>query len=292
MDNEATKILNSESENQVPKAAQAEQRDVKNVSKFMERATAATVGTAVGVGAVDAAEHIYNRATAETEENLEHADEIQPEAQTPTESVAHTQTTTHGDSHTETTSPHTTTAQATETTSETPDAVPSDASYIDDDAPATPSSDSESDNEVHVVGVAILDNGNGGMATIAGLQAGEETAIVVDVDSDGTIDIIGIDENHNGRFEQNELHDAGEAQLSTGQIVSAYVEEAHEQGAQAVVTNLDDGSLYQITEDENGYGLASLEDESNPNMYEASNDVQQDDMPDYMNDADAGIMDA
>ena len=290
MDNEATKILNPESENQVPKAAQAEQREVKNVSKFMGRATAATVGTAVGVGAVDAAEHIYNRATAETEVGPKQPEEIQQETQMSTESVAHTQTATHGDSHTETTSPHTTTAQATETTPETSDAVPSDASYIDDDAPATPSSDSDSepDNEVHVVGVAIQDNGNGGMATIARLQSGEETAIVVDVDSDGTIDIIGIDENHNGRFELNELHDASEAQLSTNQIICAYVEEAHEHGVQAVVTNLYDGSQYH----ESGYGLASLEDESNQNMYEASNGIPQDDMPDYMNDADAGIMDA
>lgn len=291
MDNEATKILNTGSENQNPKAVQLEQKEVKNVSKFKGRAAAATVGAAVGVGAVEAAERVYDRTTAEREEEPEKTGEIQQETQTSTESTTHTQATTHGETHAETVNTNTTMAQTPETTPETPDAVPADASYIDD-APVTPTSVPESDNEVHVVGVAIQDNDNGGMATIAGLQSGEETAIVVDVDSDGTIDIIGIDENHNGQFEQDELHDASEAQLSTSQIVSAYVEEAHEQGVLAVVTNLDNGSQYQIIEGENGYGMASLEDESAQNMYEASNDVLEDDMPDYMNDADAGIMDA
>lgn len=283
MDNEATKILNTGSENQKPKGVQAEQKDVKKVTESMGRAAAAAVGAAVGVGAVEAAERVYDRTTVQAEEEPEMTEEIQLEPQMPTESAAHIQTTTHGERLT-------ITVDYGKQTPETPDAVPTDASYIDDD-PATSSSSFDSDNEVHVVGVAIQDNGNGGMATIAGLRSGEETVIVVDVDSDGTIDIIGKDENHNGQFEQNELHDASTAQLSTGQILSAYVEEAHEQGNQAVVTNLDDGSLYLITESEDGYGLASLEDESNQNMYEASNDTLEDDMPDYMNDADAGFMD-
>lgn len=184
------------------------------------------------------------------------------------------------------------TAHTTEATPEDSNTVPSNALYIEKSAPATPSSGPEFDNEVHVVGVAVQDNGHGGMATLAGLQSGKETAIVVDVDTDGTIDIIGIDENHNGQFEQNEWHDASEAHMSTGQIVGEYVEEANEQGVQAVVTDLDDGSRYQITESESGYELASLEDDPNRNMYEASYDIQSDDMPDYMNDADAGFMDA
>lgn len=372
MDNEATRVLNHESENQKPETAQTEQKEVKNGSKFMGRASAATVGTAFGVGAVEAGEHFYNRTIAETEEEPAKTEEFQAEAENPTaaeaivetgegirvahvddsmsfseafaaareqvgaggvfewhgkvygtyyenewnnmsqeeraewqssidyadvmdkpaKATAHTQTAAHSATHTETASTTTASAQTTEATPEDPNTVPSDASYNDNPAPATPSSGSESDNEVHVVGVAVQDNGHGGMATIAGLQAGEEAAIVVDVDTDGTIDIIGIDENHNGQFEQNEWHDASEAHMSTGQIVGAYVEEAHEQGVQAVVTDLDDGSQYQITESESGYGLASLEDDPSRNMYEASNDIQSDDMPDYMNDADAGIMDA
>lgn len=371
MNDEATRVLNPESENQNPETAQSEQKEIKNGSKFMGRAAAATIGAAFGVGAVEAGEHIYNRTTAETEEETAETDETQAEAETPTaaeaivetdegirvahvddsmsfseafaaareqvgaggvfvwhgkvygtyyenewnnmsqeeraewqssidyadvmdkpaETTAHTQTATHSAAHTETASATTASAQTTEALHEDPNAVPSGASYIDNSAPSAPSG-SESDNEVHVVGVAVQDNGHGGMATIAGLQAGEETAIVVDVDTDGTIDIIGIDENHNGQFEQNEWHDASEANMSTGQIVGAYVEEAHEQGVQAVVTDLDDGSQYQITESESGYGLASLEDDPSRNMYEASDDIYSDDLPDYMNDADAGIMDA
>lgn len=371
MDNETTKVLNSKQKNQKTETTQTQQKEMKNGTNFMGRASAATVGAAVGVGVIEAAEHIYNKTTDETEDVPAKTGETQAEPETPTtaeaivetdegvrvahvddsmsfsdvfaaareqvgaggvfewhgkvygtyyenewnnmsqeeraewqsnidyadvmdkptETTAHTQTTTHSATHIETASATTATAQATEVTADDPNSVPSDASYIDDSAPA-PSSDFESENEVHVVGIAIQDNGHGGMATIAGLQSGEETAIVVDVDTDGTIDIIGIDENQNSQFEQNEWHDASEAHLSTEQIVGAYVEEAHEQGVQAVVTDLGDGSQYQIIESGSGYGLASLENDPSCNMYEASNDIQSDDMPDYMNDADAGIMDA
>ncbi len=283
MDNEAIRVLNPESGNQKPEATHVEQKKVKKGSKFMGRAAAATVGAAFGDGAVEAGERIYNKTTAEEEPAKIDKTLAEAEKTTTAEAivekyedirVAHVDDT------------------ATTATLEDLNAIPYDASYIDDSAPATPSSGSESDNEVHVVGVAVQDNGDGGMATIVGLQSGEETAIVVDVDTDGTIDIVGIDENHNGQFEQNEWHDASEAHMSTGQVVGAYVEEAHEQGVQAVVTNLDDGSQYQIIESESGYGLASPEDAPDHNMHEASNDILSDDMPDYMNDADAGIMDA
>lgn len=288
MDNDATKILNPESENQKTEATHVEQKEVKNGSKFMGRSAAATVGAAFGVGAVEAVEHIYNKTTAE-EEPIK-ADETQAEAESPTAAETIVETG-EGIRVANVDDTATTATQTTDATLEDPNAVPSDASYIDNSAPTTPSSGFDSDNEVHVVGVAVQDNGHGGIATIAGLQSGEETAIVVDVDTDGTIDIVGIDENHNGQFEQNEWHDASEAHMSTGQVVGAYVEEAHEQGVHAVVTDLDDGSQYQIVESESGYGLASPENTPDRNIYEASNDILSDDMPDYMNDADTSIMD-
>lgn len=165
-------------------------------------------------------------------------------------------------------------------------AVPEDGTYIDE---GTTETVADEDNEVHVVGVAVHDNGHGGMATIAGLQTGDDMAVVIDVDSDGSIDIVGFDENQNGQFEADELHAVSDAPFSTGDVVGAYVAEAHAQGEAAVVTDLDDGSRYLISEDEAGFELSPL-DETVPedDMYMASDDG----MPDYMNDADAGIMDA
>lgn len=126
-----------------------------------------------------------------------------------------------------------------------------DSTYIDNSAPQQATAQVADDNEVHVVGVAVLDNGQGGVATLAGLQSGDEMAILVDVDTDGTIDLLLSDANDDGQLGADEV--------------------------------------YQITETSSGYGLAPMDEAGvDDNMYMASND----DMPDYMNDADAGFMDA
>lgn len=166
--------------------------------------------------------------------------------------------------------------------------TPANATYIDHAAnQQTPVNEEVADNEVHVVGVAIQDNGQGGVATFAGLRSGDEMAVIIDVDSDGSIDIVGIDENDNGQIEAHELHQVDNVPFSTGDVIDAYVAEAQGQGTAAIVTDLDNGHQYQITHDGAGYGLAAT-DESVPedNAYLVSND----DMPDYMNDADPGLL--
>lgn len=170
------------------------------------------------------------------------------------------------------------------------DAVPEDASYIDHDTPqAAAETPDAQDSEVHVIGVAVQDNGHGGMATIAGLQSGDDMAMVVDVDSDGTVDYVVHDDNGNGQFEASEWHDVNSEGMPTAQVVGAYVDDAHQNGTEAVVTDLGTGEQYHITETEDGYGLASMDDSAHdPNSQLACND----DMPDYMNDADPGVMEA
>lgn len=164
-----------------------------------------------------------------------------------------------------------------------------DSTYIDNSAPQQATAQVADDNEVHVVGVAVQDNGQGGVATLAGLQSGDEMAILVDVDTDGTIDLLLSDANDDGQLGADEVYDISDKEISTVDVVGAYVEEAHMHGATAVVTDIDSGNQYQITETSNGYGLAPMDDAGvDDNMYMASND----DMPDYMNDADAGFMDA
>lgn len=170
------------------------------------------------------------------------------------------------------------------------EAVPEDASYVDNDVPQAEVETADvQDSEVHVIGMAVQDNGQGGLATIAGLQAGDDMAMVVDVDSDGTVDYVVHDDNANGQYEADEWHDVSADGMPTAQVVSAYVDEAQENGSDAMVTNMDTGEQYHITESEDGYGLVSSADcTSDANAQMACDD----DMPDYMNDADAGIMEA
>ena len=145
------------------------------------------------------------------------------------------------------------------------------------------------DSEVHVIGVAVQENGEGGMATIAGLQSGDDMAMLIDVDTDGTVDYVVNDDNGDGQISQDEWHDVSSDGMNTAQVVGSYVDAAHQNGEDAIVTDLDTGEHYQITESEDGYGMASMDDSSaDMGAQMACND----DMPDYMNDADPGMMDA
>lgn len=157
--------------------------------------------------------------------------------------------------------------------------VPSNGTYIDNESSShvaqTQTSDSD-DNEVHVVGVAVQDNGQGGMATIAALSHDGDVAVVVDVDSNGTIDFFVQDNNGNGQIDQGEIHVVDNVQITTDDVINAYVNEVHTQGTEAVVTNLDTGEQIVIPE-------------SGP--IDNVQTVSYDDIPDYINNADTGFMD-
>lgn len=126
----------------------------------------------------------------------------------------------------------------------------------------------DTDVEVHMLGIGVQDNGQGGMATIAGMQIGEETAIVVDLETDGTIDIMGVDRNKNGDIEQNEWQDVSEAKISTGELVEGYVAEANVRGEQAVINDLDTGENYVIPSDDTACGFETSGDESSDILFE------------------------
>lgn len=138
------------------------------------------------------------------------------------------------------------------------------------------SHDTTDDNEVRVVGIAIQDNGQGGYATIGQLQGGGETALVVDVESDGRLDLFMQDTNENGRIDNDEVVDIRQENMSTEAVVQDYVAGAVEQGQTPVVHNLDTGEIHQI----------EVSTSDDPNHL-----ANTDDLPDYMNDADTGMMD-
>lgn len=121
-------------------------------------------------------------------------------------------------------------------------AVPENANYVDDGTQNAgqlgQTENAVDESEVHVVGVAVQNNGQGGMATIAHLQSDDDAALVVDVESDGKLDYVIHDDNRDGQIDSNEWHDISNENIATAQVVGAYVEEANNHGAEAVVANI------------------------------------------------------
>lgn len=133
--------------------------------------------------------------------------------------------------------------------------MPSDATLVSNEAPINETQPasyqiSEEDGEVRVVGVQAVQNEDGSQAIVAGLELDGDQAMVVDVNSDGTINLFIHDDNGDGQISDDEVHDITADNVSTQAII-------------------DDALAQQANED----------------LYYASNDT-----PDYMNDADTGYI--
>ena len=253
MDNEATKVLNEQQ-----KETQSNVKDEKKGTNIFGQGMATAAGAAVGTGAAMAADRVYEHVSAAVEEEIpeeEQAEDVQAE-ETANEVVAEEQqeavdpepqvTTVH---HVVTVKVEAPQAEQTEVVAE--NVIPADAELVDDNVIVAV--DTPEDNEVHVIGAAVAETEDGGQAILMGLEAADgDRAMIVDIDSDGTIDYLLHDDNTNGQIEDGEIHDIHDEGWQT----ETYLSELDEQQAQQEM---------------------------------AMND---DDMPDYMNDADAGMMDA
>ena len=102
------------------------------------------------------------------------------------------------------------------------------------------------DDDVRVVGVGITENGQGGVATIIGVQNDEDSALLVDFETDGRVDALVHDDNQDGQIEGNEIHDVSGDNLSTEQMVASYVEDAQNNGEVATVVNLSTGERFAL----------------------------------------------
>ena len=102
------------------------------------------------------------------------------------------------------------------------------------------------DDDVRVVGVGITDNGQGGVATIIGVQNDEDSALLVDFETDGRVDAFIHDDNQDGQIEGNEIHDVSGENLSTEKVVASYVEDAQNNGEVATVVNLSTGERFAL----------------------------------------------
>lgn len=103
---------------------------------------------------------------------------------------------------------------------------------------------------IKVLGVEAVVDPQGNPMTIAAIEIDNDQALLVDVDNNGMMDVIMVDENHDGQISENEIYDASDAGISTADL------QQH---------------------------MAASQD---PGMLMASNDG----MPDYMNDADVSSM--
>ena len=103
---------------------------------------------------------------------------------------------------------------------------------------------------IKVLGVEAVVDTQGNPMTVATIEMDNDQALLVDVDNNGIMDVIMVDENHDGQISENEIYDASEAQISTADLQ---------------------------------HHIAASQD---PGMMIACNDG----MPDYMNDADVSSM--
>lgn len=120
------------------------------------------------------------------------------------------------------------------------EATPANAEMVDDQS---------GNNGIKVLGVETVVDSEGNPVTLAAVELEGEQALLVDVDNNGIMDVMIVDENGDGQITENELFDVSEGNIATNDLQQ----------------------------------MAAMQ---NDDMLYACND----DMPDYMNDADISSM--
>ena len=285
MDNEATKVLNEQqNQNEVNETTTQQAAEKKGNGKGA-RIAGVAAGAAMGAGVAMGAERAYEAFTT--------GEEAAPEETSQKETASAKEA-----------APASKPAPAEAEVEQKPEEAPKSEEEVkaevetqdshhdetaggDGNAQKTATS-VDADDEVHVVGVGVQDNGNGGVATVVAVQKGDDHALLVDVESDGRLDYAIHDDNGNGEIEDHEVHDVGNENISTVNVVGAYVEEARAQGVTPVVTDMETGQNHEIDTTPDGGLQITGADEVVPedNYVDAS-----DDMGDYTDTTDPGLMD-
>lgn len=282
MDNEATKVLNEQqNQNEVNETTTQQTAEKKGDGKGA-RVAGVAAGAAMGAGVAMGAERAYEAFTNDEADEPE----VKPEAVAPAPKAAPAeaeveQKPEEAPKSEEEVKPEESAPEVTQ------DSHHDETAGGDGNAQKTATS-VDADDEVHVVGVGVQDNGNGGVATVVAVQKGDDHALLVDVESDGRLDYAIHDDNGNGEIEDHEVHDVGNENISTVNVVGAYVEEARAQGVTPVVTDMETGQSHEIDTTPDGGLQITGADEVVPedNYVDAS-----DDMGDYTDTTDPGLMD-
>lgn len=289
MDNEATKVLNEQqNQNEVNETTTQQAAEKKGNGKGA-RVAGVAAGAAMGAGVAMGAERAYEAFTNDEEATPEEtpqketapAKEAEPAPKAAPAEAEVEQKPEEAPKSEEEVKPEESAPEVTQ------DSHHDETAGGDGNAQKTATS-VDADDEVHVVGVGVQDNGNGGVATVVAVQKGDDHALLVDVESDGRLDYAIHDDNGNGEIEDHEVHDVGNENISTVNVVGAYVEEARAQGVTPVVTDMETGQSHEIDTTPDGGLQITGADEVVPedNYVDAS-----DDMGDYTDTTDAGLMD-
>lgn len=289
MDNEATKVLNEQqNQNEVNEATTQQAAEKKGDGKGA-RVAGVAAGAVMGAGAAMGAERAYEAFTTGEETAPEEtpqketapAKEAEPAPKPAPAEAEVEQKPEVAPKSEEEVKPEESAPE------ETQDSHHDETAGGDGNAQKTATS-VDADDEVHVVGVGVQDNGNGGVATVVAVQKGDDHALLVDVESDGRLDYAIHDDNGNGEIEDHEVHDVGNENISTVNVVGAYVAEAHEQGVTPVVTDMETGQTHEIdTTPDGGLQITSADEVVPEDNYVDTSD----DMGDYMDTTDAGLID-
>ena len=282
MDNEATKVLNEQqNQNEVNETTTQQAAEKKGNGKGA-RVAGVAAGAAMGAGVAMGAERAYEAFTNDEVDEPE----VKPEAAAPASKPAPAEAKVEQNPEEAPKSEEEVKPEES-APEETQDSHHDETAGGDGNAQKTATS-VDADDEVHVVGVGVQDNGNGGVATVVAVQKGDDHALLVDVESDGRLDYAIHDDNGNGEIEDHEVHDVGNENISTVNVVGAYVEEARAQGVTPVVTDMETGQNHEIDTTPDGGLQITGADEVVPedNYVDAS-----DDMGDYTDTTDAGLMD-
>ena len=289
MDHEATKVLNEQqNQNEVNETTTQQAAEKKGNGKGA-RVAGVAAGAAMGAGVAMGAERAYEAFTNDEEATPEEtpqketapAKEAEPAPKAAPAEAEVEQKPEEAPKSEEEVKPEESAPEVTQ------DSHHDETAGGDGNAQKTATS-VDADDEVHVVGVGVQDNGNGGVATVVAVQKGDDHALLVDVESDGRLDYAIHDDNGNGEIEDHEVHDVGNENISTVNVVGAYVEEARAQGITPVVTDMETGETHEIDTTPDGGLQITGADEVVPedNYVDAS-----DDMGDYTDTTDPGLMD-
>lgn len=82
--------------------------------------------------------------------------------------------------------------------------------------------------EVQVLGVYERTTEDGTHQELAILTNGEEVAAVLDATGDGEANLIAVDENHDGEFQEGEIHDVSDMHVDMSMYEQAYVAQQQE----------------------------------------------------------------
>lgn len=86
--------------------------------------------------------------------------------------------------------------------------------------------DTPVDGEIKILGVETVYDADGRQMTIAGLEASDgDQALLVDIDNDGSFDVLLHDDNGNGQLDAGEVYDASDMNMNVADLQQGYAQQ-------------------------------------------------------------------